>query len=187
MNACPECGSETIHKCPACEEEIRGSEYSTHSNVISGDAARVEDYCSECGEPFPWENKVAEGFAALDPDEVDPRLREKAIPQFEDGHYEDAVKAAFVVLEERLRELGEFEQTKSRTQMANEGLNPDGGALAFGKTRPEKLGVMSLYKGVFLAVRNPSNHRFVEPDEAFARDALHTVNLLVRMLEENNG
>lgn len=130
---------------------------------------------------------MAEGFAALDPDEVDPRLREKAIPQFEDGHYEDAVKAAFVVLEERLRELGEFEQTKSRTQMANEGLNPDGGALAFGKTRPEKLGVMSLYKGVFLAVRNPSNHRFVEPDEAFARDALHTVNLLVRMLEENNG
>jgi hypothetical protein len=38
-----------------------------------------------------------------------------------------------------------------------------------------------------MALRNPVGHRFVdEIDEDYARDVIHTVNLLLRVLETNS-
>ena len=47
---------------------------------------------------------------------------------------------------------------------------------------------MFLYRGAFQALRNPVSHRFVEEvDEDYARDGIHTVNLLLRLLDENTS
>ena len=47
---------------------------------------------------------------------------------------------------------------------------------------------MFLYRGAMLSLRNPASHRFIEEvDEDYARDTLHTVNLLLRLVEMNTS
>ena len=62
-----------------------------------------------------------------------------------------------------------------------------GGELSFGETGGEKQGVMFLYRGAMMSLRNPASHRFIEQvDEDYARDTLHTVNLLLRLVDMNS-
>lgn len=67
-----------------------------------------------------------------------------------------------------------------------EAFRPDG-PLAMGKTEAEKEGSMLLYRSAIMALRNPVSHRFVdEIDKDYARDVIHTVNLLLRVIDANS-
>lgn len=118
---------------------------------------------------------------------LDDELRRRAVSEFDSGHYQSSVRTAFTVLEERVREMGGFPTTAHGSNLMQEAFNYDRGELSFGVSRAEKEGVMFLYRGAFQALRNPVSHRFIEDvDESYARDAIHTVNLLLRLLHESS-
>ena len=67
---CQECGAATISACPSCSEGIQGDPIEVRqswtspgrrggSKMVSGRPVDVPDYCSNCGEPYPWtKNKI---------------------------------------------------------------------------------------------------------------------------------
>lgn len=185
--ACDECGSDTIHECQnsECEEPIRGK-YRVEGVVSPGGPDPPEN-CHACGEPYPWAGG-ADQFAEVDSTVLDTELADRCLSEYESGHYQSAVRTAFTVLEERIRDEGEFPQEVSGANLMLQAFNADDGPLSFGQTEGEQDGVMFLYRGAFQALRNPVSHRFVEEvDEDYARDAIHAVNLLLRLLDENTG
>lgn len=54
---CATCGSETIHKCPACNHEIRGDYHVEGVFAVSRTA--IPTHCENCGKQFPWVEKKA--------------------------------------------------------------------------------------------------------------------------------
>lgn len=183
--ACGDCGADTIHECPECDTPIRGKYYV--DGVISATGPDPPEYCHECGEPYPWTDD-ADDFVDVDSSVIDDELAVRALSEYESGHEQSAVRTAFTVLEERVRERGGFPQSQSGAGLMLAAFNSDDGPLSFGETEGEQDGVMFLYRGAFQALRNPVSHRFIdEVDEAYARDAIHTVNLLLRLLEENTS
>jgi len=180
---CDECGEETIHECPKCGTPIRG-EYLVEGAFFSG-GPEPPEYCHECGESYPWARE-GEKFANVDSSVLDEELAERVLSIYENGQYQDVVRNAFIVLEERVRDKGGFSEDKCGVNLMTESFNPaDPGPLAMGKTNSEKEGTMLLYRSVFMALRNPVSHRFIEEiDQDYARDIIHTVNLLLRSIDE---
>ena len=106
---CDNCGSETIHECPDCGALIRG-EYNVAGIADLTPGPDPKEYCHECGEPYPWANE-ADNFADVDSSVLDDELAARALDEYEDGHYQSALRTAFVVLEERVRNRGGFRQS----------------------------------------------------------------------------
>lgn len=180
QSSCDQCGADTIHECPECGTSIRGK-YDVPGVVSLTSGPDPKDYCHECGEPYPWADQ-AEDFANVDSSVLDPELADRALSEYEDGHYQSAVRTAFVVLEERVRSEGEFRESDHGADLMTEAFRPDG-PLAMGQTEAEKEGTMLLYRSAIMALRNPTGHRFVdEIDGDYARDVIHTVNLLLRVM-----
>ncbi|MFM5276432.1 DUF2321 domain-containing protein [Aeromonas caviae] len=50
---CSECGSETIHQCPACQSPIPG-DYHSDGLMVIGFSTPIPSHCDNCGEAFPW-------------------------------------------------------------------------------------------------------------------------------------
>jgi uncharacterized protein (TIGR02391 family) len=99
------------------------------------------------------------------------------------GAFDEAVRSAFVLLEERLREcVGEKAMTG--TQLANYAFNAKDGPLAkhLGRNRSEREGLRELYSGAFKMFRNPTAHGTVDYDAADGKAIIGLVNLLLRML-----
>lgn len=185
QSACDQCGADTIHRCQnsECGEPIQGK-YRVEG-VVSPGGPDVPERCHECGEPYPWSDE-AEQFVEVDSSVLDDELASRCLSEYESGHYQSAVRTAFTVLEERIRGKGGFPQGTSGADLMLQAFNAENGELSFGQTEGEQDGVMFLYRGAFQALRNPVSHRFVEEvDEDYARDAIHTVNLLLRLLEKN--
>lgn len=183
--ACDKCGANTICRCqnPECEEPIRGKYHV--EGVVSVGGPDPPRNCHICGEAYPWNDKAAQ-FTEIDSSVLDEELVERCLSEYESGHYQSVVRTSFTVLEERVRDKGDFPQEVSGANLMLQAFNADDGSLSFGQTEGEQDGVMFLYRGAFQALRNPVSHRFVEEvDGDYARDAIHTVNLLLRLLEAN--
>lgn len=99
------------------------------------------------------------------------------------GEYDEAVRSAFVLLEERLREMmGEEGMTGSN--LANAAFTKDGPlAKHLGKNISEREGLRELYSGAFKVFRNPSAHSAVGYDSSDGKDIISLVNLLLRILK----
>jgi uncharacterized protein (TIGR02391 family) len=100
------------------------------------------------------------------------------------GAFDEAVRSAFVLLEERLRKaVGEERMTG--TQLANFAFNPAKGPLSqqLGHSRSEKEGLRELYSGAFKLFRNPTAHGVVEYSAAEGKAIIALVDLLLRMLK----
>lgn len=52
-NFCAQCGAKTIHQCPTCNHEIRGTSISYGGRLTFG-AESVPTHCEQCGTAFPW-------------------------------------------------------------------------------------------------------------------------------------
>lgn len=183
QSRCDECGAETIIECPNCGERIRGDYQMEGVTALTG-ITEPNDYCHSCGEPYPWQDDTA-AFVDVDSSVLDDELAAKAVDKYEDGHYQAAVQMAFVVLEERVRERSGFDHDAHGAELMTDAFRPDG-PLARGETDAEKEGTMLLYRSAMIALRNPVGHRFVDSiDENYARDVLHTVNLLLRSIDES--
>ncbi|MBI4494698.1 MAG: TIGR02391 family protein [Chloroflexi bacterium] len=115
----------------------------------------------------------------------DQELVEHCSDAVEDGRFDDAIRTAMIVLEDRIR-------TSTR-----EGLDVVGADLAarvfdrnrpfnFGQTGAEKDGLLNLFRSVFLLCRNPVAHRFAQHDEPRALHVLAVVDLLLDLVTEAN-
>lgn len=141
-----------------------------------------KDYCHECGEPYPWADQ-APAFSEVDSSVIDSELEQRALVEYEDGHYQSAVRTAFIVLEERVRDAGGFRESDHGADLMTDAFHPDG-PLAIGNTEAEKEGTMLLFRSAIMALRNPVSHRVIDDiDEDYARDVIHTVNLLLRIVD----
>lgn len=56
-NHCPQCGSATIHRCPNCNNEIKGEYHVENFIDLSGRKTAVPKICEFCGSSFPWSIK----------------------------------------------------------------------------------------------------------------------------------
>ena len=113
-----------------------------------------------------------------------PDLRNDAVPEYIDGHYQSSVRTAFRVLEQRIREEGDFPQDSVGMGMAQDAFSPDDGPLTFADVGAEQRGWMFLYAGGFGALRNPPSHRNEDSiDQHRAMETLHFVDLLLNVLE----
>lgn len=182
---CHKCGEDTIHTCPECGEKIRGR-LINDENWLPSTQKDIVNRCHNCGEKYPWAPDD-EQFSEINSEMLDQELVEKALDSYEHENYQDTVKNALMVLESRVRRKGGFGDDDYGDDLMTRAFNPDEGPLTMGKTRAEKQGFMFLYKGVIQAIRNPANHRFIEKiDESYAQDVVHTVNLLLRLIKEQN-
>jgi len=183
QSKCDQCGEDTIHECPECGTPLRG-EYLVDGVIDMTPGPDPKEYCHECGTSYPWADE-GEEFTDVDSSVLDDELAAKALTEYEDGHYQSAVRTSFVVLEERVRDLGGFRESDHGTNLMTEAFHP-AGPLAMGKTESEKEGTMLLYRSAVMALRNPVSHRFVdEVDEGYARDVINTVNLLLRVIDSD--
>jgi len=81
---CPDCGSETITKCLACNQDIRG--YHFVPGVIGfGGLEKAPGFCEHCGKPYPWTESRLEAArdlaGQLDLDIPERTLLEKSIEE----------------------------------------------------------------------------------------------------------
>jgi uncharacterized protein (TIGR02391 family) len=100
------------------------------------------------------------------------------------GAFDEAVRSAFVLLEERLRKAVGGEGMTG-TQLANHAFNPTSGALSkhLGRDQAEREGLRELYSGAFKLFRNPTAHGVVGYSAAEGKAIISLVNLMLKMLE----
>jgi uncharacterized protein (TIGR02391 family) len=99
------------------------------------------------------------------------------------GAFDEAVRSAFILLEERLRKaVGEDRMTG--TQLANHAFNATNGPLAkhLGRSQAEREGLRELYSGAFKLFRNPTAHGVVGYSDAEGKDIIGLVDLMLKML-----
>ena len=182
QDRCTECGAETITACPSCGTRIRG-DYKVEGIVSMTGISDPNEFCHDCGEPYPWQDDSS-AFSDVTKSVLDDELVEEAVDKYEDGHYQATVQMAFVVLEERVRDRAGFTHDSHGAELMTEAFRSDG-PLEQGATEAEKEGTMLLYRSTIMALRNPGGHRFIDSiDKDYARDVIHTVNLLLRSIDE---
>lgn len=100
------------------------------------------------------------------------------------GALDEAVRSAFVLLEERLREAVKCEGMTG-TQLANHAFNPKDGLLAkhLGRTASEREGLRELYSGAFKLFRNPTAHGVVGYSAAEGKAIISLVDLMLKILK----
>ena len=115
---------------------------------------------------------------------MDDELLQRCASLLHLGAYDEAVRSAFVLLEERLREmLGQEGMTGSN--LANAAFNTKDGPLAkhLGKNLSEREGLRELYSGAFKVFRNPTDHGAVGYSSSDGKEIVALVNLLLRILK----
>jgi predicted RNA-binding Zn-ribbon protein involved in translation (DUF1610 family) len=55
VKRCPECGAQTISKCPKCNTDIKGYEHIPGVGHMG--PRNPPSFCHECGTPYPWASK----------------------------------------------------------------------------------------------------------------------------------
>jgi uncharacterized protein (TIGR02391 family) len=115
---------------------------------------------------------------------IDNELRNRCENLLHLGAYDEAVRSAFVLLEERLRELL-GEESMTGANLANTAFNAKDGPLSkhLGKNISEREGLRELYSGAFKVFRNPSAHSAVGYDSSDGKEIVSLVNLLLRILK----
>lgn len=100
------------------------------------------------------------------------------------GAFDEAVRSAFVLLEERLRRaVGQEGMTG--TQLANFAFNTTKGPLSerLSHSPGEKEGLRELYAGAFKLFRNPTAHGVVEYSAAEGKAIISLVDLLLGLIK----
>ena len=100
------------------------------------------------------------------------------------GAFDEAVRSAFVLLEERLREAT-GKEGMTGTRLADYAFNASSGPLSkhLGRRQSEREGLRELYSGAFKLFRNPTAHGAVRYDAAEGKALVSLVNLLLSILK----
>lgn len=111
------------------------------------------------------------------------RIFERA--QASQATYDAAVRDAFLMLEERIRNAAGLRHDSYGSDLIKAAFNPSSGLLVNPDTvGAERKGVHDLFMGAFLTYRNPAAHRFLNHDESAARRIFNLLDLLLDSLEK---
>jgi uncharacterized protein (TIGR02391 family) len=113
-----------------------------------------------------------------------PEMARRILSLYNTEHYEDAVLAAFKVIETRLRDITEMSDA-DLMQVLKETFNPATGRLQDPKAwQSEREGRYLLFRSAFLSFRNRRAHIFVDTDGEEAFDLIVLANRMLLMIEE---
>lgn len=114
---------------------------------------------------------------------LDEELMRRCQPMIHMGKFDEAVRSAFVLLEERMRKVVD-KPGMTGTQLANFGFSPQNGPLAkhLGRSQSEREGLRELYSGAFKLFRNPTAHGVVDYSAAQGKAIIALVDLMLKML-----
>jgi uncharacterized protein (TIGR02391 family) len=100
------------------------------------------------------------------------------------GNFDEAVRSACVLLEERLRKVAHKEDLMG-VRLAEYAFDPDTGPLAIhlANRKSERQGLHSLYVGAFKLFRNPTAHGVVGYSGVEAKAIISFINLLLIFLD----
>lgn len=59
-NYCKECGAEIVHHCQNCFSPMKG-----RPTVVVGGKYKIPNYCTHCGQAFPWTLETKEALNEL--------------------------------------------------------------------------------------------------------------------------
>lgn len=115
---------------------------------------------------------------------LDEELLRRCGPLIRMDKFDEAVRSAFVLLEERLRKAVNKEGMTG-TQLANFAFSPAKGPLAkhLGRSQAEREGLRELYSGAFKLFRNPTAHGVVDYSAAQGKAIIGLVDLMLKMLK----
>jgi uncharacterized protein (TIGR02391 family) len=115
---------------------------------------------------------------------LDETLMQRCGPLIHMGRFDEAVRSAFVLLEERLRKAVN-EEGMTGTQLANFAFSPAKGPLAkhLGSNQAEREGLRELFSGAFKLFRNPTAHGMVGYTAAEGKAIIGLVDLMLKMLK----
>lgn len=107
-------------------------------------------------------------------------------------HYDNAVRDAFIYLEDVLREAGNIDPSRGLSgdrlvthllaSSSSERLTLSQDGFMGHLTSGERDGVYHYFKGAFLLFRNATAHRRIQYTASEAEDVIHVVNVCLRML-----
>jgi uncharacterized protein (TIGR02391 family) len=116
----------------------------------------------------------------------DAELRERCQADFVAGRYSLAVRNAFTLLETRIRHESLAPRDKSGVDLAIHAFEPQNGKIPVGLSESEREGTYLLFRGAFIAFRNPAAHNDqlvgLDRDGAFRQLAL--VDLLLTLTQK---
>jgi hypothetical protein len=143
------------------------------NNFICTDTS-FSDYLTPLTDPSSFDNELADRcFPILATGGSDPTL------------WDSAVRTAGVILEERLRDVGNISDPNQTGQSLVSKVFGNNGTLASKFSVPsEQSGYRDLYAGIVGAFRNPSAHRLVDPSPEEGGAFIVFVNLLLKKLED---
>ena len=106
-----------------------------------------------------------------------PELLQRCGSLIHTGKFDEAIRSAFVLLEEQLRNAVN-QDGMTGTRLANYAFSPENGPLAkhLGRTQQEREGLRELYAGAFKMFRNPTAHSFIGYDADEGKAILYLVN-----------
>lgn len=131
------------------------------------------------------DGRARRAFGELD---IHPEVQRAVSRLFEGGHYSNAVEDACKVLD-GLVKLRSGKQDLSGTELMQLVFSPKNPILRFSKLeteteRSEQQGMMFLYSGAMLALRNPRAHELIEDDPEKALEYIAFISLLAKSLDK---
>lgn len=112
----------------------------------------------------------------------DGELVERCLPLFEQEKYHECARLAGQIMEERVQKITPDSLSNfGGSKLFREAFAPDGGVIQIASDTGEQEGIMTIFQGVYKAIRNPLSHRTPEPDgDKYLDDldATQTMNIL---------
>jgi uncharacterized protein (TIGR02391 family) len=134
------------------------------------------------------EPEVVEPLNALCKLDLHPEIERAAGTSFRDGHYANAVEDACKALESLVK-LRSGKDDLSGTALMQTVFSPDKAVLKFNRLRSqneqdEQKGMMLLYSGAMLAVRNPRAYEIIKDNGEMALEYIAFLSLLAKSLDK---
>lgn len=136
------------------------------------------------------ETSVGRALKALGELEIHPEIECAVAKLFRDGHYANAVEDACKVLD-GLVKIRSGKHDLSGTELMQNVFSPKNPVLKFSDLQTpteqsEQQGMMFLYAGTMLALRNPRAHEIIKDDPEKALEYIAFLSLLAKSLDKTN-
>lgn len=160
--------------------------YADESYTLTGKAYEAVD--SNFAEP---DTSFVKHFSQLpDIKNIDKELKSRCLPILGGGGtdpklWDSAVRTAMVILEERLRDVGQVtNMTKIGRELVREVFRQNSPIASKLKSDSERSGYQDLFLGIIGTFRNPHAHHLIDPTPENGGVIIGFVNLLLSMLED---
>jgi hypothetical protein len=120
----------------------------------------------------------------LDKEIIDRCLPTLSVDSANPKNWDTAIRNAVVILEERLRDIGNIPDSNRRGKpLVNYLFGKNGTMINKFKDDSEREGYRDLYAGIVSIFRNAYTHRLIDPSPEDGGEVLGFINLLLKMLE----